>query len=60
MKTTTMSIDKRIALKYEMRQLFQGVYQKRKESERALREAMNAFSSVQRDAMFKRLFAECE
>lgn len=53
--TTTTSFKRRAAIQFEMRKLFQDVYPNRKESEKALREAMSAFASVKRDLFFRRL-----
>ena len=58
MNTTNTNYKRRMAIKFEMRKLFQDVYPNRKESERALQEAMKAFTGVKRDLMFRRLFEE--
>ena len=57
MKTTTNN-KRRLAIQFEMRQLFRDVYPNRKESEKAVREAMSAFTSVKRDLLFRRLFED--
>lgn len=55
---TTSNYKGRSAIQFEMRKLFQDVYPNRKESERALQEAMKAFTGVKRDLTFRRLFEE--
>jgi len=54
----TTNYKRRVAIQFEMRKLFQDVYPNRKESEKALREAMSAFSSVKRDLLFRRLLED--